>query len=329
MENNTFTSLSLWLNMGIMKKVLSFIVLMGMVLTDCKQSQKPVDTLKDLEDFPRELVAFTPYDHNPVFTGTKTETWDKAIRERGFILFEDGTYKMWYTGYTGNDNDTKYLGYATSKDGISWIRYQKDPVFSEKWTEDMSVTRFEGKYYMYAEGVNDVAHLLTSEDGINWQEQGDLIMLTTKGDTIPGPYGTPSLWIENGKWHLFYERNDEAIWLAVSDDKKTWTNVQDEPVLKKGPEVYDSGAVASNQIIKFREKYYMYYHATTDSGWNVPGNASLWTSNLAMSDDLVHWVKYPENPIVEGDHSSPIVVPDGNKFRLYTMHNEVWLYYSK
>jgi predicted GH43/DUF377 family glycosyl hydrolase len=329
MENNTFTSLSLWLNMSIMQKVLSFIVLMGMVLTACKQSQKPVDTLKDLEDFPGELVAFTPYDHNPVFTGTKTETWDKTIRERGFILFEDGIYKMWYTGYTGNDNDIKYLGYATSKDGISWTRLQNNPIFQEKWTEDMSVTRFEGKYYMYAEGENDVAHLLTSDDGINWQEQGDLIILTAKGDTIPGPYGTPSLWIENGKWYLFYERNDEAIWLAVSDDKKIWTNVQDEPVLKKGPEVYDSGALASNQIIKFREKYYMYYHATPDSGWNVPGNASLWTSNVAMSDDLVNWVKYAENPIVEGDHSSPIVVPDGNKFRLYTMHNEVWLYYSK
>ena len=317
-------------NITIMRTALVFIILVFILLIPaCKQSQKPVETLKNLEDFPRELVVFAPYDHNPVFVGTKTETWDKSIRERGFILFDDGIYKMWYTGYKGNDNDIKYLGYATSNDGITWDRYQKDPVFREKWTEDMSVTPYEGKYYMYAEGENDIAHLLTSDDGIYWQEQGDLIMLTTKGDTIPGPYGTPSLWIENGKWYLFYERNDEAIWLAVSNDKKTWRNIQDEPVLKKGPEIYDSGAVATNQIIKFREKYYMYYHATTDSGWNVPGNTSLWTSNVAMSVDLLHWVKYPDNPIVEGDHSSPILVPDGNKFRLYTMHSEVCLYYSE
>lgn len=29
-----------------------------------------------------------------------------------------------------------------------------------------------------AEGLHDVAHLLISDDGINWQEQGDLKILT-------------------------------------------------------------------------------------------------------------------------------------------------------
>jgi len=304
------------------------LVLVISTLPACKPKQK-AEISSEATDFPKELVEFTPYEHNPVFSGTNTENWDKLIRERGFILFEDGKYKMWYTGYNGGDNDPKYLGYATSDDGISWVRFPKNPIFKEKWTEDMSVTRYEGKYYMYAEGKNDIAHLLTSDDGIKWQEKGDLIILTSRGDTIPGPYGTPSLWIENGKWHLLYERNDEAIWLAVSNDHRTWTNVQDEPVMGKGPGSYDSGALAVNQIIKYRDKYYIYYHGSSNSGWNTPGVSSLWTSNVAMSTNLIHWVKYPKNPIVEGDHSSPIVVPDGDKFRLYTMHHEVWLYYSK
>lgn len=75
--------------------------------------------------------------------------------------------------------------------------------------------------------------------------------------------------------------------------------------------------------------YYMYYRGTSDAGWSNPGAASIWTSNVAMSADLVNWTKYPENPVVEGDHSSPIMVFDGEKYRLYTMHPEVWLYYSK
>jgi sucrose-6-phosphate hydrolase SacC (GH32 family) len=182
---------------------------------------------------------------------------------------------------------------------------------------------------MYAEGKNDVAHALTSPDGLNWQDLGDLVILTTKGDTIPGPYGTPSVLIENGKWYLFYERDDRAIWIATSTDKVKWTNIQDEPGLEKGQGSYDSGAVASNQVVKFRGKYYMYYHGSTDSTWNIPGNSSRWTSNVAMSSDLIHWVKYPKNPIVEGDHSSPILVPDGNKFRLYTMHDKIWMYNPK
>jgi beta-1,2-mannobiose phosphorylase / 1,2-beta-oligomannan phosphorylase len=300
-----------------------------MVLTACKP--KPKQEVKSVcnIDFPKELVTFKSFEHNPIFTGTNSDTWDKHIRERGFILHEDGIYKMWFTGYSGGDNDPKSLGYATSDDGLKWTRYPANPIFSKKWTEDMFVLRDSSNYYMYAEGKNDVAHLLTSVDGINWDEQGDLVILTSKGETIPGPYGTPSVIIENGKWYLFYERDDLAIWIATSEDKKTWTNIQDEPVLKKGPGAYDSGAVASNQIIKYNGKYYMYYHGSNDPSWNAPGASSVWSSNVAMSTDLIHWIKYQKNPIVEGDHSSPILVQDGNKFRLYTMHNEVCLYFPE
>jgi beta-1,2-mannobiose phosphorylase / 1,2-beta-oligomannan phosphorylase len=298
-----------------------------LLLPSCKQTSASKSFGSG--EFAKEMVEFVPYAHNPLFSGTNIESWDKHIRERGFILFEDGIYKMWYTGYIGGDNDPKSLGYATSADGINWTRCPKNPIFSEKWTEDMFVMKHDGKYFMFAEGKNDVAHHLTSEDGINWLEQGDLVMLTVKSDTIPGPYGTPSALIENGKWYLFYERNDEAIWLATSTDHITWTNVQDEPVLTKGPGTYDSGAVASNQVVKYKGKYYMYYHGSSDAGWNVPGNSAIWTSNVAMSSDLIHWVKYSKNPIVEGDHSSPILVPDGDKFRLYTMHDKIWLYNPK
>jgi hypothetical protein len=43
----------------------------------------------------------------------------------------------------------------------------------------------------------------------------------------------------------------------------------------------------------------------------------------------VNWEKYPGNPIVEGDHSSPILVVNGEHNRLYTMHDKVWLYFSE
>jgi beta-1,2-mannobiose phosphorylase / 1,2-beta-oligomannan phosphorylase len=281
------------------------------------------------EEFPVEMVSFEPYENNPVFSGTGTGTWDNQIRERGYILHEAGMFRMWYSGYNGGESDPKYLGYATSPDGINWTRYSDKPIFDSKWTEDMFVLKHQGTYYMFAEGPNDISHLMTSDDGINWQEQGDLIIITAQGDTLPGPYGTPTVWIENGKWHLYYERNDEGIWLATSDDKLTWTNVQDEPVLKMGPEEYDSGAVATNQIVKFNGRYYMYYHGSTNPNWADPNENALWTSSVAMSTDLVNWTKYPGNPLVEGDHSSPILVNDGERYLLYTMHDIVWLYYPK
>ncbi|MGI8635079.1 MAG: glycosylase [Segetibacter sp.] len=300
------------------------IVLLLIVVISCNNRQKTAVDEIDKDEFPFEMVEFTPYKTNPVFKATDTNTWDQHIRERGYILYEDSMYKMWYTGYNGSDTVVKYLGYATSKDGMNWERYARNPIFTAKWTEDMCVIKNDGKYYMYAEGRNDVAHLLVSNDGSNWQEQGDLTIHTVDGKNIPGPYGTPTVWIENDKWYLFYERNDEAIWLAESKDHKNWTNVQDEPVIKKGPDKYDAGAVAANQIVKYKGRYYIYYHASADA----MSSSKMWTSDVAMSNDLKHWVKYPKNPTVEGDHSSPIVVFDG-AYKLYTMHPSVFLYLPK
>lgn len=309
------------------KHIIAFVLLVFVMACNTKQKTPKEDSVQ--VEFASYMVNFTPSDANPIFTGTGEDTWDKNIRERGYILLEDGVYKMWYSGYNEGSSDPKYLGYATSADGISWERYSEEAIFDEKWTEDMFVVKHEDTYYMLAEGENDVAHLLTSPDGIQWEEQGDLVILDTKGAPIIPPYGTPVLWIENDTWYLFYERNDDAIWLASSEDLITWTNVQDDPVLNRGPEAYDEGAVAANQVVKDQDKYYLYYHGSSNPDWADPGSNALWTSNVAVSSDLVHWEKYSQNPLVEGDHSSPILVFDGQKQRLYTMHDKVCLYFSE
>jgi len=176
---------------------------------------------------------------------------------------------------------------------------------------------------MFAEGLHDIAFMLRSGDGIHWTKVGDLDIRKVNGEPIsPGPYGTPSVWIENGKWYLFYERNDQGVWLATSTDLKTWTNVRDEPVLQRGPEPYNKYAVAVDQIVKYKNKYYAYYHATAFNPWRD------WTTDIAVSDDLIHWRKYKKNPIVTGDKSSGILVKCGKKYRLYTMHPEVNIYFS-
>ena len=278
------------------------------------------------DEFPSELVSFSQFGQEPVFAGTDADTWDRNIRERGYILKEDSVYKMWYTGYNYDIEPTMHLGYATSKDGIHWTRYPGNPVYNDYWTEDVHVVQHAGKYYMVAEGVEDVAHLLTSEDGIQWQRQGALDIRKVSGEPIdPGPYGTPTLWHENGNWLLFYERADSAVWLAQSTDTKVWTNVQDDPVIDRGPMEHEKEGIALNQIIRYEGKYYGYYHGTPDKDW------TRWNSNVAVSEDLIHWTKYERNPIVDtddhhGNYSSPILVWDGASYRLYTMHGEVRMY---
>jgi hypothetical protein len=171
---------------------------------------------------------------------------------------------------------------------------------------------------MFSEGRGDTAHLLTSRDRLHWTEQGNLDIRKTNGASIsPGSFGTPAVWKEDGTWFLFYERGDLGIWLATSKDVKVWTNVQDDPVITMGPDAYDKYAVAMNQVIKFNGVYYGYYHASADKDWKE------WSTNVAASKDLIHWTKYSANPIIKENKSSGIMINDGKRYRLYTMHDRI------
>jgi hypothetical protein len=189
----------------------------------------------------------------------------------------------------------------------------------------MCVVRRDGTYYMFAEGRNDIAHLLTSADGREWTDHGSLDIRKTDGTPIsPGPYGTPTARFDNNTWYLLYERGDRGVWLATSKDLKVWTNVKDDPVISMGPEPYDEAAVAVNQIVKRDGLYYVFYHANAHRPWKD------WTTCVARSPDLVHWEKYPGNPIIENNCSSAILVrtPQGED-RLYTMHPDVKVFVPK
>ena len=296
-----------------------FVVIHLVACINSSSSKKSADSDSTL--FPSELVNFIPYRNNPVFTGGGAGAWDEVIRERGYILRENDGYHMWYTGYQKDNHDTLYLGYASSPDGINWTRYQHNPVFTGSWTEDMMVMRSDSLYIMFAEGRGDTAHMLTSADKIHWKDHGSLTIQTKNGQPLsPGPYGTPTVWKEDGTWYLFYERNDSAIWLASSVDLRAWRNVQDEPVINKGPEPYDKYGVALNQVIKHDGMYYGYYHGTAYEDWHE------WSTNVVVSSDLIHWKKYDKNPIMKENKSSGIILDDGAQYRLYTMHPEVCLH---
>lgn len=306
--------------------VLSLLLGAG-IFSNCQKSASTNAEVKspDTTLFPSYLVAFEPYEHNPLFSGTGTDTWDEKIRERGYIIKENNGYHLWYTGYKdATESEQKYLGYATSPDGIVWTRHPDNPVFTESWVEDMMVIKHDSLYYMFAEGRNDVAHMLTSTDKVHWKDLGSLSIRQADGEPLsPGPYGTPTVFIEGDVWHLFYERDDLGIWHATSHDRKEWKNVQDEPVLEMGPAEYDKYGVAVNQIIRHGDSYFAYYHGTSTQDW------SNWNMNVAVSSDLNTWTKYPGNPILRDNKSSGILVNDGEQYRLYTLHDRVQLHFPK
>jgi hypothetical protein len=277
------------------------------------------------DPFPTQITHWRELATSPVFAGAGGDVWDQRLRERGWILVENGTWHLWYTGYNPERSPLRMLGHATSTDGIHWTRDPDNPVHWTSWVEDMCVVKYRGTYIMFAEGAGDIAHQLVSKDGRRWTDLGRLdIRRADKSSISPGPRGTPTVWVEQGTWYLFYERGDQGVWLATSTDRKVWTNVKDDPVIALGPDAYDRYAVALNQIIKSNGWYYGIYHANAHRPWKD------WTTCVARSKDLVHWEKYAGNPIIGNNRSSGIFVdPDGEgplPMRLYTMHPEVRVY---
>ena len=276
------------------------------------------------DDFPPDLVRWSASPANPVFTGSgDTKGWDEKIRERGWILVEDGVYHLWYTGYNDAQSPNRSLGHARSTDGMAWTRDSANPILDTSWVEDVCVVKQGTTYYMVAEGANDIAHLLTASDPAHWTERGPLDIRLKSGEPIPpGPRGTPVLFVRDGVWSLFYERGDQGVWLAQTRDPLVgpWVNVQDEPVLAMGPDDYDKHAIAFDQVIERDGVFYAYYHANAHQPWQKD-----WTTNIARSTDLIHWTKYAGNPLIRNNSSSSEVVfiPGSNRPRLYTMHPEV------
>lgn len=296
-----------------------------------KSATAPQQADLKLPAFPEKLTRWAAVGtaRNPVFQGRGGDHWDAKIRERGWIVRNGDQWRLYYTGYNTSKSaktDLRMLGLATSTDGLHWQRHGDQPLIDDQWVEDMSILQHNGQWIMVAEGRDDVAHSFVSKDGLKWHREGPLDIRTRNGSPIAaGPRGTPFLMIENDKWYLFYERADAGIWLASSSDRKSWVNLQDEPVIALGPEKYDLGGIALNQIIKIDGIYYAVLHANETRPFNP-----YWTTTLAQSKDLIHWQKYAGNPVVSNNSSSGQLIPlqNGN-WQLFTMHPEVRVFEFK
>jgi len=281
-----------------------------------------VGVVADDISLPEGLQSFSEGNGGqPVFQGAAGE-WDALIRERGWVMRTDGEWRLWYTGYNPDEQPvTMRLGLATSADGIHWERHPANPLIEEDWVEDMMVVRQDNRYLMFAEGAGDQAQMLTSDDGVRWERAGTLDVRLSNGNPIPpGPFGTPTVIRTEQGWHLFYERRDAGIWVARSEDLQTWINISDDPVISPGPEPYCELMIALNQIISVDGKFVAVLHGTGST--QKPRD---WCTYFAVSDDLIHWNMAPGNPVlpVKDNKSSGVLVHDGVRYRLYTMHGAV------
>jgi predicted GH43/DUF377 family glycosyl hydrolase len=64
----------------------------------------------------------------PVLEYGPSASWDALYVTQPSVIFLNGIYRMWYTGWPGGGLETLKIGYAISSNGTGWNKYAFNPV---------------------------------------------------------------------------------------------------------------------------------------------------------------------------------------------------------
>lgn len=179
------------------------------------------------------------------------------------VVKKDGKFVMLYRAQ--DHRGTSSLGYATSEDGVHFIRRPEPVMVSEApyekggGVEDPRLVKIGRTYYLTYTGYNNVdgsgpGHkdaqlcLATSSDLIHWKRQG-VIMPAYKGTWNVGWTKSGAITTEkiNGKYWMYYLADARGraaqMGIASSPDLLHWTDALDHPILSTRPGSFDSQVV--------------------------------------------------------------------------------------
>ena len=89
---------------------------------------------------------------DPVFTRSANGEWDAGwVHQPRVFQIEDGTWVMVYRGVAGGNPSDMALGYATSADGLTWVRAAANPIL--KATDVPSAQYFWFTNALYHDGT--------------------------------------------------------------------------------------------------------------------------------------------------------------------------------
>lgn len=228
----------------------------------------------------------------PVLSPSKGQ-WDaKSVETPSVVKFKD-TYYLFYTGYDGKQHDVQgyEIGYATSKDGISWQKQGDAPLLKPTkpyaWFPNMDFNQYivaepgaavlNGKLYLYFTALGgdketntalQTIGVVTSDDGVTWS--APRLALRPEQRYYPRAnnykgFSTPSATAVNGQMHLFVDVTTEepfsqiSLTHAISADGLTGWQQQPSPFFRKEQFAWTSNQIRSPNMVQVGDSYHLWF----------------------------------------------------------------------
>ena len=186
-------------------------------------------------------IDWAIYDNNPVLATGAEGSWDEQEANGPAVIKDGGIYQMWYHGCNA-DYSICSIGYATSANGLDWVKHPGNPVLTGaggEWDESYmfwpSVVKDGSTYKMWYLSLDGEIGLATSPDGVSWTKYADNPVLSEgwdgveiKNHTVITDSGSFKMWLNSGTGASL------GIGYAESTDGISWTMSISNPVLASG-----------------------------------------------------------------------------------------------
>jgi len=263
-------------------------------LDDASATARSGDRIQRAVNYTKLARSLVRYRDNPVIKVGKKGAWND--RTLGcFTVLDDGNSFYFYSG-GAQFGKKKNIGMATSKDGIRWTYYEKNPLFAGSMPYAIKVGDTFHLYYPAGHAGLNGLQMRTSKDGFNW----------SKPRKVMGGLADPCVVrVTENKFHLYFcsggrkTKNGKQVWefknyVAASEDGIRWKK-EPKPVLPLGPKgSWDEQSHAGPCVLKLADGFHMWYLGSGGSK-----GKTAWRIGHATSPDGLNWTRSGTDPVLD------------------------------
>jgi predicted GH43/DUF377 family glycosyl hydrolase len=265
------------------------------------------------------VFDFTEASSNPILVPGADGAWDADSVRFPHVIYHDSIFHMFYG--TFQDFDTPVaIGYATSEDGITWTKYDANPILEGDGSgfDAFGVTRPavliepDGTWVLYYNGIpaannvfgQGIGRATADSPTGTWTRGDDPILEAGSSGTWDSRFIFPDSVLQPDDEYIMYYSSAWRLGRATSPDGIVWTKYDDpittdsrfaesDPVLPLGdPGTWDTAIAWTGSVRATDDGYEMFY-----TGADSAQGGSNIDIGYATSEDGIVWSKAPDQVI--------------------------------